>query len=102
MASKKKQTELAKKRAALFADYKRTFQEGPGRNVLLDLIKEHHVMGSTFVENDLYGREAAMREGERNVVLRILHNMNVDAEGLLRYLREVQEQQQNQFGGDDE
>lgn len=58
------------KRAATPEEYYNTFrQTSSGRNVLTDMMKAHHVFSSTFEPDAL---ATAFREGERNVVLRIL------------------------------
>lgn len=59
-----------KTKAATPEEYYNTFQVSPtGMKVLGDLMKAHHFYSSTF-SIDPY--TTARREGERNVVLRIL------------------------------
>ena len=51
-------------------EYRQTFQQSPsGMKVLEDMMKAHHFWTSTFEPDAL---ATAFREGERNVVLRIL------------------------------
>jgi hypothetical protein len=67
---------LAKRAMARVIDYKRTFASEQGRRVLSDLIAEHYVMNSTYVKGD--PQDLAFREGQRQVVLRMLAIMKVD------------------------
>ena len=60
--------------------YKAFFKSKQGQRVLWDLMKTHHVLGSCFVKGDR--DEYLVREGERNVVLRILSLLQVDPEAL--------------------
>lgn len=70
----KRVAEKALKRAET---YKRAFTTKDGKSVLLDLMKEHYMM-----ENVYQGREdahgIAFRDGQRNVILRILTTMGLD------------------------
>lgn len=59
----------------LVLSYRRVFGSEEGKVVLNDLIKSFHILGPTF-SKDPY--EMAFREGGRNVVLKILHTLNVD------------------------
>ena len=81
------QIKRAKKHVNKFSDYQEAFGTEPGKRVLHDMIKTHYVMGSTF---DINPSEMCLREGERNVVLRILHNLGVDVETLLKHIADAQ------------
>ncbi len=80
----------AKKRAGLIQDYKRTFETPVGKNVLMDLMRTHHMMGPVMDANPI---DMAFKEGERNVVLRILRALNTNAEELYKRLKEQEEQE---------
>lgn len=60
-------------------DYQATFATAEGERVLYDLMKTHYVMGTTFTADQ---NVMALKEGERNVVLRILHLLKIDVEML--------------------
>lgn len=75
----------AKKKAGVISDYQ-IFNTPQGRNVLKDLMKNHHFIGPVF---DSDPQQMARNEGERNVVLRILHNLQTDATKVLKYLEEI-------------
>lgn len=85
------QAKTAKKRVTLLQNYKITFSDGPGRKVLLDLMTTHHIMGPVFTEN---ARETILREGERNVVLRILKILGIDTNEMLKNIEEAQREQE--------
>lgn len=57
-------------------DYQQLFGSEVGQRVLHDLMRHCHVMRPTFQANS--ERLSAFREGERNVVLRILSLINHD------------------------
>lgn len=78
-----------RKRVEIVSDYKRTFSEGPGKKVLLDLMHKFHMLNSTFDEND---RLSALKQGEQNVVLFILSRMNMDTEELLKQIKDAEQQ----------
>lgn len=70
------------------SEYKQVFLSPVGRHVLFDLMKAHHIMNTCFVANDPY--MSALREGERNVVLRILTIMGQDEDNLQKLMEEAQ------------
>lgn len=72
----KTQKEMAKKSLVKVSAYKRVFSGLDGEIVLKDLMAAHSVMNSTFVSKDV--NEMLLKEGERNVVLRILKLLNID------------------------
>jgi hypothetical protein len=57
--------------------YQEVFATDNGKIVLEDLKYAHHMMSSTY-KKDLQDGELAFREGERNVVLRIVHILGQD------------------------
>lgn len=70
--------------------YQQTFNSESGKKVLLDLIKQHHVISSSF-DKDPY--VMALKEGEKNTVLRILSILQVDASNMLDKLKEMQQEE---------
>ncbi len=64
--------------------YQSVFSGPEGELVLEDLIKTHHLLGSTF---DGDTTKTVFREGERNVVLRILKILKMDARMLQERIR---------------
>lgn len=57
-------------------DYQQVFGSDAGKRVLFDMMKAGHMLHSTFVPEDPHS--TALREGERNMVLRVLAILNVD------------------------
>lgn len=57
--------------------YQEIFATDNGKLVMEDLKLAHHMMSSTY-RKDMSDKELAFREGERNVVLRILHILSQD------------------------
>lgn len=77
---------LAKRAVARVIDYKRTFASEQGKRVLYDMIANHHVMNSTYVKGDAV--DMAFREGQRQVILRILATMKVDTTKIQQLIEE--------------
>lgn len=90
--SDKQQVKRGKSQAKQVMDYRRTFEAGPGRAVLLDMMQEHGVTTSPFAKSKLDPLELAFHEGQRNVVLRILKFVNLDASQLLEAIEEQERQ----------
>jgi hypothetical protein len=65
-------------------DYKRVFKTEQGQRVLHDLMKEHFIMSPTYQKGD--SMELAYKEGQRNVVLRILEVMDTDPQAIIKYI----------------
>ena len=100
MAEKKEQEttrKLSKKRIVKLKAYQTFFTSEYGKQVLWDMIAAHHVMSSTFVKLDPL--EMAMREGERNVILRILTILKTKPEKLTKLLEEADAYQDQNFMG---
>jgi hypothetical protein len=74
--------------------YQAAFSTKDGEKVLFDLMKEHYVLGATFSKDPL---EMAFREGERNVVLRILTIMKTNVEELSKKIEEGLSRQEDTF-----
>lgn len=64
--------------------YKNCFSTKDGKLVLSDLCRSHYMMGTTVGDD---GKDQ-LREGERNVVLRILAFLNFSEESLLELIKE--------------
>lgn len=81
----KRTKEVAKKQISLLQAYQDVFSSREGHIILQDLMKNHHVKGSSF-NPDPY--VTAFNEGERNVVLRILTKLNIDMKELQKRMEE--------------
>lgn len=68
MATKKVEDRTAKQKSIVQA-YKNIFESPEGQVVLLDLMRTHNVMNTTIGEDS---HKTYFKEGERNVVLRIM------------------------------
>lgn len=62
-----------------------TFSSPHGKKVLLNLFHVHGMLTSTFSSDPM---EMARKEGERNVILRILKVMKTDPEEIKNLIRE--------------
>lgn len=91
MFSKKKGPGLNYHKAtfAKAKDYDAVFNNGVGKRVLHDLMNSHFMARAVFHEkpNEIY-----FREGQRNVILRILHILQQDPEELFNRLKEAQDE----------
>lgn len=65
--------------------YQTIFSTPEGQKVLWDLMSNHHIIGSTFSSDT---HEMALKEGERNVVLRILQILKIDVISLAKKIEE--------------
>jgi len=68
--SSNKENDVVRKKGS---DYETVFASAEGLRVLADLMSEFHVGSSSHVPSDSH--ETAFREGERHVVLHILHKL---------------------------
>lgn len=84
---------LAEKQVAKVYDYKKTFGSEQGKRILADLFSSHYVMNSTYTRSDAL--EMAFREGQRQVVLRILTILNMDPINMKRQIEESHDYVQN-------
>lgn len=72
------ETKISEQGSLTYRAYHTLFKETmQGKTVLADMMKAHHVFDSTFSSKPL---EMAFREGERNVVLRILTILDISPE----------------------
>lgn len=78
---------LQERKLSQLKDYKRTFSSEQGQRVLMDLISAHHVMGSTYVKGDAI--DMAFREGQRQVILRIMTIMKYEPDQVAKTIREA-------------
>jgi hypothetical protein len=81
MAKKKVST----KKLDVTSDYKTVFTSEAGKRVLWDIMRNSFVLASTYCENS---NEMALREGQRNVALRILSVLQTDEQKLLQQIEE--------------
>lgn len=81
---------MAKKVSVRVENYRQVFSSKAGKAVLLDLMQEHYMLKPTYQgTEDAIG--IAFRDGQRNVILRILTTMNFDASELYVLLRQGEE-----------
>lgn len=80
---------IRKKKLDQVAFYQSVFNSEEGKKVLYDMMKIHYVIGSTFSKDP---HEMALKEGERNVVLRILSILQIDPQKLLEDINKGIEQ----------
>jgi len=76
-----------KRRASLIRAYRTTFTSRSGKIVLRDLMQVHYMLNSSFTPGDPH--ETAFKEGERNVVVRILQQMNINPNDLLKEIDDI-------------
>lgn len=82
---------MAKRKPSdVFIAYRNCFQSKDGKEVLIDLIKTHHILSSTYKPNDHI--ETIRREGERNVVLRIMSFLHISPADLDAIMKEETEE----------
>lgn len=74
-------------------DYKRVFGSQAGQRVLNDLIQSHGILHPLF--DPTQPNVHIFREGERNVVLRILKKLNTDPEAFQNRLKEIERNAQD-------
>ena len=83
------QVSQAKKRATIVTAYQKIFSTPEGKKVLYDLMKNHHILTPIFGKG-LSDKEIFAREGDRNVFLRILSMLKIDAKELYDRIEEYQ------------
>lgn len=72
MATKR---DIQRSQIAKIKDYQNLFNSPLGKKVLQDMMHQHYIMNSTWNESP---HLMAIREGERNAVLRILTILKID------------------------
>jgi len=75
-----KSVKIAKKSVAKISHYQAFFNSDDGQAVLEDLMSTHFINRSTIFDGDF--TKAVLREGERNVVLRILSILKMDVKAI--------------------
>lgn len=75
--AKSREKKIQDRRLSMMQDYKNLFGTVTGKRVLNDMMATHHIMSSTFGQ-DANVNVALIREGERNVILRILSLLKLD------------------------
>lgn len=87
MAEKNTRKRTAEKQVSKVIAYKNTFGSQMGKLVLNDLMRTHHMLGTTMgkVKDDVI-----FKEGERNVILRILKILQTDPETLRQRIKEIE------------
>lgn len=71
-------------------DYKNVFNSKQGKRVLYDLMRQHHVLQTTFAKNDT-PHEISFKEGARMVIIRILTLLQQDPRKLEQLIKEADE-----------
>lgn len=59
-------------------DYRKVFKSPEGERVMKDLWRQFHGMAVTYFRGDSH--ETAFREGQRNVILFLMNELNFDYE----------------------
>ncbi len=83
----KKKLDAGQKRLSRIHDYKRLFSSEQGQRVLSDLLQNHFVMRHTYTKGDPMG--TVFKEGQRNVVLRIISILGIDESQMLTLIQET-------------
>ena len=83
---------FAKKQVSQIQDYKDTFTSDSGERVLLDLMERCDMLNSTRNLDDPNTDNMIFREGQRNVVLRILTLVEKDMKQLRILIKQREEQ----------
>ena len=76
-----------KKRLTLLQAYKRLFSSDEGQMVLKDLVSTHGMLSTSF-KSDV--NDMIFREGERNVILRILDKISYKEEQLMKLIKQIE------------
>ena len=75
--------------------YRAFFKSKHGEKVLYDLMKTHNFFTCTFVKGDR--DEMLIKEGERNVVLRILSILKIDPQKLEQMMKKEEEENRDDY-----
>lgn len=86
--SSSEQKQALKRYHAQVIEYKKTFTDEVGQKVLLDLMKAHGMLDCHFNVNDSDPYVLAFKEGQRNVILRILSIIKYDTKKLKSLIEE--------------
>jgi hypothetical protein len=77
---------LKKDQKQLLMDYHQVFNYEAGKRILYDLMLVGHILHPSYVKGDSH--EMAFREGERNMVLRILNILKTTPEQFDQRIKE--------------
>lgn len=81
------------RKVRIISAYQQTFKQPAGKLVLQNLMTRFHVLGTTY---DIDSREHARKEGERAVVLHIMHELGVNTMELLKEIEDSQREDDNE------
>lgn len=70
-------------------DYEQIFESEAGKRILADMVRYAHILHPTYVKGDSH--QTAFREGERNMVLRILSIIGQKPEQFIENVNDVKE-----------
>ena len=91
VSEKTPEERMIERNVAKLQDYKRVFSSEQGKRVLSDLIASHYMMGSTFTRGAGSEQDMAFKEGQRQVVLRIMTIMDQDPGQVAQAIKESNE-----------
>ena len=74
--------------ADMIMDYQKLFNTVHGKRVLYDLMNHHQVLSSSYSKE---ASETAFKEGERNVILRIMSLLEMDPREMRKQLKKAKE-----------
>ncbi len=77
-------------KSSLIRAYQDVFTTVKGKRILQDLMKNHFMLDSTFDPDS--PNVTSFREGERNVVIRILSMLNINPNLLLTEIKNISEE----------
>lgn len=81
------------KKLSNLKDYQRTFNSEHGQRVLYDMMNEHYFMRSSFDPNPY---EMAFREGQKNVILRVMTILKLDLVKIKEKIEGAEQHAKNQ------
>lgn len=91
VSEKTPEERMIERNVAKLQDYKRVFSSEQGKRVLSDLIASHYMMSSTFSRGPGSEQDMAFKEGQRQVVLRIMTIMDQDPAQVAQAIKESNE-----------
>lgn len=77
------------KRLATISKYQKVFSSPEGQDVLRDMMATHGITSSIFGSSD---REMLLKEGERNVVLRIFTILKLNVNDIKQRMEQAHEE----------
>lgn len=94
MQTKDQRDKIIRKSEKVNVAYKQVFSGADGEEVIKDLISLAGLMSST---ESLDHAKLAFREGQRDIIFRILHAVDMDISEYIKKLREVKSEQEEIF-----